>query len=470
MRDETTTWFHGDGQPRSGPLRPQRAAQAEGEPEISERAQGAAGPESEDVPIAQVGKLLRGVGAAILLAAASTFLLQHWEAGNDLARYGGLVGLTALLTAAGFFTGIRLGETKGARTFLSVAAAVVPAHFCILGGLVYSQFAWGALQSVPEYASWVAPSGASALLTAAGAQLLLVPTALIALLALARSRARALAAVFLGTNALLLIPSRDPQTVSALLGVMVIGLAVFEHRVLQRDRALQTFEGVLVRGLLWAAPVLMALRSVLHYDLSAGFGFVVAASLAGLTFGLSRVGRVDDRIRNLLEVAATVPAAAACAFGAVTLEAAGLPDAAILPSAVLPFAGVLTVLSLVTGGRAAPWRMAATLVAMGGTALNLAVFESALAAFICLAVSVVGLGVGVAERRRGVALAGGAGALYALAHHVQAAIELYAWSSWGSLAALGVMVILAASLLERHPKGWEHPLAQWRARGTETPR
>ena len=36
----------------------------------------------------------------------------EWEAGNDLARYGGLFGLTALLTAAGFFTGIRLGETK----------------------------------------------------------------------------------------------------------------------------------------------------------------------------------------------------------------------------------------------------------------------------------------------------------------------------------------------------------------------
>lgn len=470
MRDESTTWFHGDGQPRSASFRPRRTESTEGEPELSPSAQGAVGHESEGVPTAQVGRLLRGVGAAILLAAASTFLLQHWEAGNDLARYGGLVGLTALLTAAGFFTGIRLGETKGARTFLSVAAAVVPAHFCILGGLVYSQFAWGALQSVPEYASWVAPSGAAALLTAAAAQFLLVPTALIALLALARSRARMLTAVFLGTNALLIVPSRDPQTVSMLLGAIVVGLAVFEHRVLQRDLALRTFEGVLVRGLLWAAPVLMALRSVLHYDLSAGFGFVVAASLAGLTFGLSRLGRVDDRIRNLLEVAATVPAAAACVFGAVALEAAGLPDAAVLPAAVLPFAGVLAALSFVTGGRPAPWRTAATLVAVGGTALNLAVFESALPAFVCLAVSIVGLGLGVAERRRGVALAGGAGALFALAHHVQAAIELYAWSSWGSLAALGVAVILAASLIERHPKGAQDPLAQWRARKTETPR
>ncbi len=41
----------------------------------------------------------------------------------------------------------------------------MPAHFCILGGLVYSQFSWdGLLAPVASYASWVAPDGASALI------------------------------------------------------------------------------------------------------------------------------------------------------------------------------------------------------------------------------------------------------------------------------------------------------------------
>jgi hypothetical protein len=252
--------------------------------------------------------------------------------------------------------------------------------------------------------------------------------------------------------------------VSVLLACAIGGLALLEHRVLQRDLALRTFEGVLVRLLLAAGPVLMVLRSVLHYDLSAGFGFVVSASVAGLLFGLSRLGRFEDDVRGLLEVATALPAGAACLFGAIGLEAAGLPEAAVLPAAVLPFAGILTAISLTTRGRSAPWRGAAAVAALSGTALNLSLFEGTLAAFACLAVSIACLSLGVAERRRGLALAGGAGALYALGHHVQAAIELYAWSSWGSLAALGVLVILGASLLERHHAELRVRLEDWRSR------
>jgi hypothetical protein len=440
MSDEPTTWFHGDTS--SEHSRPG---------------------ERTDLPVAALGRLLRGVGAAVLLAAASTFLLQHWEAGNDLARYAGLLGLTALLSGAGFFTGIRLGETKGARTFLSLAAAVVPAHFCILGGLVYSQFAWGgALMPVPGYATWVAPSGTAALLTTVVAFALLAPTAFVSMLTLARSRAHLLTAAFLGVNALLLLPTRDPQLVSMMLAVTVVGLTALEVRVLRRDLALRTFEGVLVRMLLAAPPVLMALRSVLHYDLSAAFGFVVCAGASLLLFALSREERIDAALRSPLELATSVPAGGACLFAAIALEGAGIPEAAVLPAAALPFAGILGAISLATRGRPEPWRGAAVIAALSATALNLALFESAFAAFVCLAVSIGTLGFGFAARRRGLAVAGGAGALYALAHHVQAAIELYAWSSWGSLAALGVMVILAASLLERHHAVWAEQLAAWR--------
>ena len=47
-------------------------------------------------------------------------------------------------------------------------------------------------------------------------------------------------------------------------------------------------------------------------------------------------------------------------------------------------------------------------------------------------------------------LTGVAGLGFALVQHVRWAIELYAWSHWGSLALLGGAVIVSASLLERH--------------------
>ena len=45
---------------------------------------------------------LRILGAAVLLASMSLFLLQGWNHGNDISRYLMLLAQTGLLTAAGF--------------------------------------------------------------------------------------------------------------------------------------------------------------------------------------------------------------------------------------------------------------------------------------------------------------------------------------------------------------------------------
>ena len=44
--------------------------------------------------VASLSRILRGIGAAALIAAASTFLLQHWETGGDLQRYYALLAHT----------------------------------------------------------------------------------------------------------------------------------------------------------------------------------------------------------------------------------------------------------------------------------------------------------------------------------------------------------------------------------------
>lgn len=421
--------------------------------------------EGEDARMASLGRLLRGIGSAVLLAAASTFLLQHWPTGDDLARYAGLLALTALLSGAGFFTGIRLGETRGARTFLALAAALVPAHFCILGGLVYSQWALGSgPHPVPGYATWVAPSPLLALAAPLGALLVLAPVTFVSMLTLARSQARRLTAAMLGLGALLLVPTRDAGIAAALLAVAAATLAALELRVLRHDLALRTLEGVLVRAMLLASPVLLVLRSVLHYEVTYAFGAVVSASAAALAFAVSRAPELPERGRRLLERASVLPAGWACFCGALAMEAAGLPEPAVLPLAALPFACVLAGMGSVTSRDGGPWRRAAAAIAVAAMALNLVLFENAFASFACLAVSIPTLAYGHASGRQGLLVAGGAGALFALAHHVHAAIQLYAWSSWGSLALLGVAVIVGASLLERHHRVWGARLDAWRQR------
>ena len=51
---------------------------------------------------ATLSEALRILGASVLLASMSVFLLQGWNEGNDVRRYLLLLTQTGLLTAAGF--------------------------------------------------------------------------------------------------------------------------------------------------------------------------------------------------------------------------------------------------------------------------------------------------------------------------------------------------------------------------------
>lgn len=418
-----------------------------------------------------LSRLLRGVGALALLAAASSFLLQHWESGGDVWRYHALLAHTGLLGVLGFAWGLRANDAKGARTFLALAAGLVPAHFCILGGLVYSRFSWdGPLAPVARYATWVAPDRASALLAVAGTLLVLGLVTAASFVALGRARAALLGAVYLAGNALLLVPTRDASVVAALAGGQLAGLVALELRVGRREPGLRTLEGAFVRAMLWSPPLLMLARSVLHYDLSAGFGSVACAAVALLATALAGERRVPARLGAPLRAAALLAVAAASAFLGLALAGTSLlPHSALLPLGGLVFAGVATALSWSAGPalwgvvyrRASAWGLFAT---MG---LDLWIFPGVVAAVSCLVVSIAALSYGFLTQRRAIFLAGVGGAGLALATHLRAAIDLYAFANWGSLALLGVGVIVAASFVERRGAAWVQAFGAWRERIAE---
>src|SRR6478735_2296478 len=164
-------------------------------------------------------RALRIAGAALVVAAASTFMLQNWQAGNDLMRYAMLVGQSLLLAAAASFVGLTVREGRSARTFLVLVLSTIPVSFAVLGGLVYSRFHLGELPALPHYASWVAPSKTSALLAVLGTLAVLVPLSLVSFTALARREAKALTLAFCFVNLLLLVPVRQPEVIAAISGV-----------------------------------------------------------------------------------------------------------------------------------------------------------------------------------------------------------------------------------------------------------
>jgi hypothetical protein len=415
--------------------------------------------------IESLSALLRGVGAAVLIAAASTFLLQHWQEGNDLLRYAGLLALSGMLSVSGFLCGLRIRDPKSARVFLALAAALVPAHACILGGFVYSQFAWGTGPiPVPDYASWVAPSATAAWLVPIVAGALLIPLAGLSFLALARPRMRLLTALYLAGNAALLVPTRDPEWIAALLAVLSAGLAFFELRVLRRDLALRTLDGWMIHAMLASPLVLMGIRSVLHYDLSWSFGAVTSGTVAMTLLLLSREGSLRWGQRRVLESGGLVAAAATCAFGSAALLTAGFPGAAGIPAAAFPFAGILLAWSLADASGGAARRRAAAAVALAAAGLNLALFPGLGTAWTCATLGIAALGYGFLVGQHALLACGIGATRFARLHHIRVALDLYAVSHWGSLACLGAAVIVAASLMERHHEALRARLTVWRSR------
>ena len=112
----------------------------------------------------RITQILRAVGAVLILASASTFLLQQWDNANHTLRYLFLLAHTLFLAGAGFFCGLAMKEGRSARTLFAIALAVVPAQFGVLAGLVYSRFALDTnVFDGPAFATWIAQSDTAAL-------------------------------------------------------------------------------------------------------------------------------------------------------------------------------------------------------------------------------------------------------------------------------------------------------------------
>lgn len=407
----------------------------------------------------QLATFLRRFGALLLVAAASTFMLQRWDSGNDVLRYYLLLGLSGLLTASAFVCGLRVGESRGARTFLALLLSTVPVHFAVLGGLVYSQFhVRGLPPELPSYASWVAPTPLAALTTMSVGIALLIPMVLLAMLALVRPVFKRYTLVFLLANALLLVPLRQADIIAfiVLAMIVVLGKLDLEHR---SKSALRTVEGRLVRALCFAPVLVMTGRTLHLYDPSSLF---VGTLTIGASFLLFANARQLTNKESLCVVAQSV--AAAGVWLGWTLVIAWLDGQVRLPRSVatlvylMPYAISLGVMSLWMrrGGRI--FRR----VALGAAcvAVNLNLLSAApgiaggpwavVATLFCLVVGVATLAWGSLGKSKLAVGAGAVTALFGLSYHMWLAIGAGALYNWGSLAFLGIALIFFAAYLEKH--------------------
>ena len=393
-------------------------------------------------------RALRIAGAALVVASASTFMLQHWQGGNDLIRYAMLVGQSLLLAAAAYFVGLSLREGRSARTFLALVLATMPVSFAVLGGLVYSQFHLEATQTLPSYATWIAPSPQAAVLSVVATLVVLVPLAAVAFVALARKEARALSIAFFAANLLVLVPVRQPLVVVLLAGAALIALLRLELKRFGVSAQLSTLEGKLARVMPFAAPGIMLGRVFHLYQVGPAFvGGVLLITAAVVWLLLSRTVAAWKRDSGAwLSAALAVIGWAMCwselsdhIHGATSALLLGLPMAALFGFAAkraVKARGFLTGLATTTG-------LVTTLCACA--------FDwSHVGAVGCIA---VGLGVavwGASVRALFRTISGSLVALYGIGVQVWLATHADSVLRWAGLSVVGVLLIVGSAYVDRN--------------------
>lgn len=392
-------------------------------------------------------QLLRMAGATALLVATYSFLVQGWQDNNDLLRFCMLLGHSLLLCALGLASGHWLQEARGARLLITLALASVPANFAILGAFIYAEFGSSIAASHPHYALWQLDSKGATLATLALSLAALIPVMLLGFRTLARALSTRLTVLFLIANVLLLIPLRDPTHVLAFALPLSVLTLLNQEKTRQQHLAARTPDGLIARALLYLPLAVMAGRSLWLYDTDAflSTGSLLMLFLAARQLALLLPGQ--SIVRGLLEVGSSL-LAPMIGIGVVILLERMIADSLMLPVGALICAGLLYDVSRRAEMAPALYRVLAMLSLSLGLLGNILLFGTLGASLLCLAIGTSLALIGRHCRQLALFSTGLLLAALSLAYQLFALLRVFDLGGWLSLAALGVLAILIASVLE----------------------
>ena len=412
---------------------------------------------------ATVSEALRLLGAVVILASMSVFLLQGWNEGNDIRRYLLLLTQTGLLAAAGFAMSHLIKETKGARSFFGLALVSIPANFTILGALLYSVFQWdGGLTTYPGYADWRIENVASIGVTMSAAILVLVPVALFCFAIMARHSAKALSLHFLVLNALLLLPIRSSVAAGTIAVAGVVYALFVMGRLTREDRALKTGEGKFALATLLIPPGIILFRSMYFYQVDSLMIAMVGLVLFLAARQASQFPDRNPRLAMVLEVISW-PLAMIIALALTGAFEPGINSGLSAPVFAATYAALALDVIRRTGSHVLAKVIAVSIsvaVAVSFT-FSVALAPSATSALFSVAAGVILLLWGAADRKLVTIIAGlitlGAGALFGF----DAIVQLIVTSSWIDLAIFGASAIALGSVLDRHGVAIKLRVTSW---------
>ena len=403
--------------------------------------------------VSRIGTALRYVGIAVLFAATGSFMFQRWGDMTHLARYLSFLVFTVGVCGAGLLCGLKIGENKGARTLLGVVVALIPVHAAQLGAILFSQFgtAQRSASSYPSALYWSVSSLSDALIAVGVGVATLVPMAFMAYSVLARSHARQLLALGCGVSAALLVPTRDPFYVGAIMALASAVALVGEVR-LSSVLELRTREGLIARTVPFLAIAMMIGRQCFLYNATSlfmGFVFLVASAV---TFEMIPRLKINALVTTLSEHL-SIPLMALAAFylGDACVRGFGLERSALEPLVIgLPMGIAFTVMTERARESAGVFRAASSAALFCTGLAELMTVGGVEGGIASLIIGIVALTVACVTERKGLFLAGVALIVLSLARVSLEALANISVNPWVILGVIGVATIVAASYIERN--------------------
>lgn len=418
--------------------------------------------------IALLAIAFRAMGSLLILAAASTFMFHHWDQGDDLKRYGLLLGLTTLIASMGWFCGWKIREARSARTFFLLHLAATPIHFAVLGALIRSVVTWDG-QPLPsgDMAIWTAPSLWQAVGMTALGSLFLFPINHLSFKVTARSWALPMGITFLATNAILLLPVRQPEVCVAISTITLIALGFLSRKQKELLSFWTTLEGKLLLLFFCTPPLVVLGRTVLLYELtpqSVGLS-LLALNLLTLLLTPSRWTKWPAwKVAEGILMMGIIPAAFLCAASWLEMSPWTLPTSAIAVS-------LLTALAAFKRPQQSWFLTPLTLGVIAFCVWQHILYPGALALLFATLLSSVFLAIACLRQSRTLLVLSCLQVGLSFASFIERSINFSELNHWGTLSALGVGLILCAAALERNHQrilqAWGHTLKAWEKWGQD---
>ncbi len=393
--------------------------------------------------------IMRSTGALVIVAAMSLFLMQGWQEGDDISRYYMLLAQTGLLAAGGFGLSFLFKENKGARVFFGLGLVSVTVNMTTLGALVFSLTQWGSsLVSYPDFAQWQTV-GPDSLALAFGATLLCsLPVSLFSYKVFARRSAVTLAVVFLAMNLLLLLPVRESWMVGLVAMAAILMPYMCMHKRISEDMTLRTPEGIFAMLSLLVPGGIIIFRSLWLYPLDDMLTLLLSGTAyMALRFAAMQAGEgpVVRPLINSLSLAAAFSSACACAALAEHI----LPGALVIAAFTIPFCALT--LEVATRSSKPGGYASFAMVTLASIHGLLALIEGGmLSGVMCMVAGAAIIAIGAWYGLRFGFFLGGITVLAGLAVQFSELLQRIDLSDWLTLSVTGAIIIILASLIERH--------------------